>query len=426
MTRPGADQEGVARRAAERAARDSYGRLVALLAARSRDVSGAEDALSEAFRSALQTWPVGGVPDRPEAWLLVAARRAMGHSRRHAAVAEGAQATLLLLADEQEAAEPAAIPDERLRLLFACAHPAIEASVQAPLMLQTVLGLDAAAIAASFLTSPAAMGQRLVRAKARIREAGLSFILPEPADLPARLDAVLAAIYATYGTGWEDVLGADPRRKGLADEALWLSRVLAGLLPDAAEAQGLLALMLYCEARREARRDGAGRFVPLDRQDPERWSRPLVAEAEAVLRAAARTATPGRFQIEAAIQSVHVERLLTGRAPMPVLATLYELLAQVSPTIGVLVARAAAVAETGDPARALELLDAIAGKARDYQPWWAARGRIAALLGRGDLARAALLTAAGLSEDTAVRAFLIGQATRIEAKPHPAPSMSDS
>jgi RNA polymerase sigma-70 factor (ECF subfamily) len=270
------------------------------------------------------------------------------------------------------------------------------------------------------------MGQRLERAKARIREAGLAFVLPAPEELPARLDAVLAAIYAAYGTGWEDVLGADPRRKGLADEAIWLARVLAGLLPDAAEAQGLLALMLYCEARREARRDEAGRFVPLDRQDPERWSRPLVAEAEAVLRAAARTATPGRFQIEAAIQSVHVERLLTGRAPMPVLATLYELLAQVSPTIGVLVARAAAVAETGDPARALGLLDAIAGEARDYQPWWAARGRIAALLGHGEPAREALLTAAGLSEDPAVRAFLIGQAAEFEAKPGPASSMSDS
>jgi len=243
------------RAAAERAARTSYGRLVAFLAARSRDVAAAEDALSEAFVDALETWPVRGVPRNPEGWLLTTARRRLLDAGRHDRVR--AKAPIDLAAEIAAPAEDSDVvfPDERLKLLFVCAHPAIDEAARTPLMLQTVLGLDAARIASAFLTAPAAMGQRLVRAKAKIRDAGVRFEVPDGPDLPARLGPVLDAVYVAYGSGWDDVAGADPRRKGLADEAVWLGGVLVELLPAEPEAAGLLALMLYCESRRAARRD---------------------------------------------------------------------------------------------------------------------------------------------------------------------------
>ncbi len=399
----------LARRAAERAARESYGRLVALLAARSRDVAAAEDALAEAFRAALQAWPAGGVPDRPEAWLLTAARRVIGNGARHARVRSDAAATLALLHEEAAAADRPATPDPRLNLLFVCAHPAIDPAIRAPLMLQTVLGLDAARIAASFLVAPAAMGQRLVRAKAKIRDAGIGFAMPEPRDLPARLESVLDAIYAAYGTGWDDAFAVAPIRAGLTEEAIWLARLLTALLPAAPEAQGLLALMLYCEARRPARRGPDGSFVPLDRQDTSLWSRPLIVEAEALLAAASGANTPGRFQIEAAIHSVHAQRAITGATNWPAIAALYALLARLSPAIGVRVAQAAALGEAGNPVAALALLDSLAQDCRTYQPWWACRARALHLLGDTAQARAAWRQAAGLSTDPAVRAWLLAQ-----------------
>ncbi len=246
-----------ARGTAEAVARAAYGRLVAYLAARSRDVAAAEDALAEAFAAALRVWPETGVPERPEAWLFTAARRQLIQAGRRQAVRGAAEPTLALLAEERQDRAPDAFPDERLKLLFVCAHPAIDPAARAPLMLQTVLGLDAARIASAFLVAPAAMGQRLVRAKTRIREAGIAFAVPEPEELPERLAAVLDAIYAAYGSGWEDAAGTDARRKGLTAEAIWLARLVTALLPGEPEARGLLALMLYCEARAAARRDAA-------------------------------------------------------------------------------------------------------------------------------------------------------------------------
>ena len=324
--------------------------------------------------------------------------------RERRATAETGEATLVLLAKERAALDPAPLIDDRLKLMFVCAHPAIAADVQAPLMLQAVLGLDAARIAASYLMSPAAMGQKLVRAKAKIRDAGIAFVVPEPTSLPARLDAVLSAIYGAYGTGWEDVAVA--RLQGLTSEAIWLARLVTELLPDAPEPAGLLALMLHCEARTAARRDASGRFVALAHQDIRRWSRPMIAEAEALLRSAARHATPGRFQTEAAIQSLHAGARITGQDAAQPLMRLYDLLVAIAPSTGAAVARAVAYAEAGHAAAALGQLDALTGCAT-YQPWWAARARALWLLGDEQSARAASETAAGLSEDPAVRAFLL-------------------
>ena len=391
-----------AAQAAELAARASYGRLLAYLAARWRDVARAEDAL--------ETWPRTGVPDNPEAWLLTAARRRLVDGARHAGVAAAAEADLNVMLDERADAAPAAFPDERLALLFVCAHPAIDEAARTPLMLQTVLGLDAARIASAFLVAPATMSQRLVRVKAKIREAGIRFEMPAPGELAARLDAVLEAIYAAYGSGWEDVAGSDPRRRGLAEEAIWLGRLVARLLPDEPEAQGLLALMLYCEARRAARRNAAGAYVPLGFQDPRRWSRPMIEEAEEVLAGAARLKAAGRFQLEAAIQSVHAQRVRTGETDWEAVTLLYEGLLRHAPTIGARVAHAAALGEARDAEAGLAALDAIPpDEVATYQPYWALRGHVLKALGRAAEAGEAYERAIGLSEDPAVRAFLLGR-----------------
>lgn len=302
-----------AHHAVERVARDSYGRLVAFLAARSHDVAAAEDALGDAFHAGLKTWPRSGVPENPEAWLLAAARHRLIDDARHTRVHTDALPALLAVADEAQnlAAAGMVFPDERLKLLFVCGHPAIDAAARTPLMLQTVLGLDAARIASAFLLQPSAMGQRLTRAKRKIRDAGIAFELPESDELPPRLEAVLGAIYAAYGSGWDDVEGADPRRKGLAGEAIHLGRLLWQLMPAEPEVQGLLALMLHCEARRNARRTATGAYVPLSEQDVTSWSRPMIEEADSLLSAAEEIGRIGRFQLEAAIQSVHARRAST-------------------------------------------------------------------------------------------------------------------
>ena len=400
--------EALARAAAETVARTAYGRLIAYLSARSRDVAAAEDALSDAFQSALRTWPSGGVPERPEAWLLVAARRRLGEAERHGKVRAGSAATLELL-QLTDAPDAADIPDDRLRLLLVCAHPAIDPASRAPLMLQTVLGLDAKRIAAAFLTAPAAMSQRLVRAKLKIRDAGIAFELPDRHALPDRLDAVLSALYAAYGAGWDEVEGSDAPLGGLTGEAIWLARLVADLAPQEPEAHGLAALMLHCEARRPARRDAQGRFTPLSQQDPGLWSQPLIAEAETRLRTAASLSRLGRFQLEAAIQSMHAQRAVTGRMPWEELARLYEGLVLIAPSVGAKVGRAAALAEARGADAGLASLDAIdAPGARTYQPLWALRAHLLDRLGRRTDAQDARRIAIGLTENAAVRSFLQG------------------
>lgn len=373
------DDAAPARATAEAAARRSYGRLVAVLAARTRDVASAEDALAEAFAAALREWPERGSPENPEGWLLTVARRKLIDDARRRATRESAAAELdrlerELAARDAESAD-AEIPDRRLALLFVCAHPAIAEDVRAPLMLQAVLGLDAATIAAAFLVSPQAMAKRLVRAKSKIRQAGIPFRVPEREELPGRLAAVLDAVYAVYTEGWSDPAGADLSRRDLAAEAIFLARLLVELLPEEPEAPGLLALLLHAEARRRARRNAAGELVPLAEQDPARWERALVEEAEALIRRASARASLGRFQLEAALQSAHVHRRLTGEANWREVVRLYDALLALTGSPVVAVNRALAVAELEGAARGLELLPALEDDARlaGYQPYWAAR-----------------------------------------------------
>ena len=402
-----------AHRVAEAAARASYGRLVAQLASRSGDLAAAEDALSDAFAAALSTWPTRGVPTNPEGWLPLAARRRAYNRFRHARVEDDATVDLQRLIEARaEAAREVVLVDDRLKLLFVCAHPAIDEAVRTPLMLQTVLGLDAERIGSAFLVAPSTMGQRLVRAKAKIKATRLRFTVPDPEDLPERLHEVLQAVYAAYGTGWDDLSGTSGR--GLTAEALFLGRLLVSLLPDEPEAQGLLALMLYCEARRDARRDALGRFVPLHAQATERWDRGLIVEAEALLTSASKAGRFGRFQCEAAIQSVHAQRAITGFVQTTALRTLYDLLLVHAPSVGVAVSRAAALLDAGDVETAQAALSALdADDVAAYQPYWVTRARLAELT--GDLAATAahLERALGLTEDAAVRAFLAERRARL-------------
>jgi RNA polymerase sigma-70 factor (ECF subfamily) len=395
-------------RAAELAARHSYGRLLALLAARTRDIAAAQDALAEALAAALATWPRTGVPREPDAWLMTAARNHLRNAARHQAVVDGSAADLALLLDEA-APEADDLPDRRLALMLVCAHPAIDAAVRTPLMLQVVLGLDAARIAAAFLVPPATMGQRLSRAKAKIRDAGLRFELLDATDLPTRLDEVLDAIYAAFGIGWDDLPGGGPGAGDLAEEAIFLARLLVSLLPAEPEPQGLLALMLYCHAREQARRDERGRFVPLAAQDARLWDRPTLIEAEGWLTAAARARRFGRYQCEAAIQSVHIQRPITGRANHEALLMLYGLLTEHAPSLGAAVGLAATLLDADRPAEALARLQSLeAAQAEGYQPYWVVRARTLQALGESDAAAAALQRALALTRDPAVQAHLQG------------------
>jgi RNA polymerase sigma-70 factor (ECF subfamily) len=408
-----------ARETAEAVARRSYGKLIAFLAARTGDVAGAEDALSDAFAAALVDWPARGVPDNAEAWLIAVARRKTIDALRRRRSGEGAVEELRMMAQELAAVAASDIPDQRLALMFACAHPAIDPGIRAPLILQTVLGFDAATIASAFLISPATMGQRLVRAKNKIRQAAIPFRVPECAELRDRLDAVLAAIYAAFAEGWSDPAGTEIRRRNLAEEGIWLGRLVASLLPDEPEALGLLALMLHAEARRGARRNAHGEYVPLADQDPALWDTPLIEEAEALLFRASAMGAIGRYQLEAAVQSAHVVRRRTGRSDWAAIERLYDALSAITGSPVVAINRAIAVAETHGPDAGLAALDKVAddGRLAEYQPYWAAR---AGLLARADdvaAADAAYQRAIGLESDPAVRRFLQQRREQLRARP---------
>ena len=401
--------EAATHEAIEAIARNSYGRLIAFLASRSGDVAGAEDALSEAFVAALEKWPMDAVPERPEAWLLRVARNRLIDAARHNQVRQDSETFLQQLADEAQTVAEAGehFPDERLKLLFVCAHPAIDPAARTPLMLQTVLGIDAARIASAFLVSPAAMSQRLVRAKSKIRSAAIPFRVPDPPDWVERVSFVLDAIYSAYTTGWDSLNEVGSTHHALAGEAISIGRTLVQLMPTEPEARGLLALMLHCEARRAARFTSAGEFVPLDKQDTALWSQAMMDEAEEHLRTAATFRQMGRYQLEAAIQSIHASRAQTGSTDWAQIALLYEGLVRTAPGIGSRVGRAVAFAQSGKPADGLAALEKIpADRVVNYQPYWAARGHLLQLLDRNGEAREAFTRAASLTDDPALREFL--------------------
>ena len=405
-----------ARSIAEAVARRSYGKLVAFLVARTRDVAQAEDALSEAFAAALKDWPLHGCPSNPEAWILTVARRKAIDVNRRQRIGEIAAGDLQLLAEGLDvAAADAEIPDHRLALMFACAHPAIDAGVRAPLILQVILGFDAATIASAFLMSPVAMGQRLVRAKNKIREARIPFRIPEREELSDRLGAVLDAIYAAFAEGWIDPAGADIARRDLADEAIFLGRLVTELLPNESEALGLLALMLHAEARRAARRNVHGDYVPLAEQDVAFWDVQMIDEAEALLRRASAFGSIGRYQLEAAIQSAHVHRRRTGHANWPAVVQLYDALLALSGSPVVAINRSLAIAEMQGAAVGLKALQELTADARvaEYQPYWAARAELLAKTGASSEARQAYEIAIGLERDPAIRRFLQNRQSKL-------------
>jgi RNA polymerase sigma-70 factor, ECF subfamily len=395
--------------AATQVARQAYGRILAYLAYKFRDIAAAEDALAEAFAAALKSWPANGVPDSPEAWLMTAAKRNLMQMQRHAAVENDPSATILLVDQYTPAPQLPTLPDERLKLLFTCAHPAIDASVRTALMLQTVLGIEADKIATAFVVSPSAMAQRLVRAKTKIRLAGIRFEEPEARDLPERLAYVLEAIYAAYSLAWDDHVNSD-----FADEAIYLADLVAWMLPAQAEPAGLLALLLLCESRKAARYQADGSFVPLHRQDTALWNKERIDQANHILWHAASLRQPGPFQLEAAIQSAHCQRLYSDTAPWHSIAQLYAQLVQISPSLGSQVGYAVAKGQADGAQQGLDVLDALAkhydpSVLAQYQPLFVARAYLLGKAGQADAACETYTQALALTVHSAQRAYLLQQ-----------------
>jgi RNA polymerase sigma-70 factor (ECF subfamily) len=400
----GQQAPGPAGRAASVAARDSYGRLLALLAASTSDLAAAEDALADAFERALRTWPEQGIPANPDGWLLTVGRNRLrdhwksAHAQRTVPL-DGGQAGPA----QFDQIDPDAIPDRRLELMLVCAHPAIERAAHTPLMLNTVLGFTAGQVGQAFSVPAATMATRLVRAKQRIKAARVPFRLPDRSDLPARMTAVLEAVYGAYVIDWATT---GPGARPVPSEALHLAEVLTALVPGDAEAHGLAALVELSAARAPARAGRNGQFVPLPEQDPARWDAALIGRAHEHLRAAHARGQLGRFQLEAAIQAVHCARRESGETDWATLLELHRLLDAVAPSLGGGVALAAVTAEVGGPAAGLAALDALPENASRFQHARAARAHLLDRLGRNEEAAAAYDSALALTHDPAERRYL--------------------
>nr|WP_064570211.1 DUF6596 domain-containing protein [Gordonia sp. LAM0048] len=395
--------------AAEHAARASYSRLVALLAASSGDLALAEDALAAAFERALVTWSADGVPANPEGWLLTVARNEQrdvwkSAAHRTSTVLDDTLSPGATAVTPFDDMDPDAIPDKRLELLFTCAHPAIDTAARTPLMMQSVLGFEATDIAGAFAVAPSAMSQRLVRAKRRIRDARIPFVVPDRASMPGRLPAVLEAVYGCFAITWNDADGADRDTvESMAGESLYLAVTLASLLDDP-EAWGLAALIALSLSRAPAR---IGPFVPLEEQDPSTWDEELIRDGEVMLRRASSFGRPhGRFQLEAAMQSVHADRARTGVVDWAALRSLSSALVSVTPTLGARVAHAGIVGRASSAQDGLSLLDELSGDAPDFGPFHAARADLLVRAGHRDAAREHFERAAALTGDERAQDYL--------------------
>ena len=384
--------------------REEWGRSVAVLARATGDLALAEDAVQDAFATALEQWP-DGAPRNPGAWILTVARnRALDRLRRERTLARKTE----LLARLEEVSLPddmSALPDERLALMFACCHPALPADVRVPLTLRMVGGLSTAEIARAFLVPEPTVSQRLVRAKRKIRQAGIPLAVPVDHDLPERLRSVLAVLYLVFNEGYASTAGTDLVRNDLCDEAIRLAKLLAVSMPDEPEALGLLALMLLHDSRREARTGADGDLVLLEEQDRGRWNRAQIEDGKRLLERALSFRRPGPYQLQAAIAAVHASAVHPDETDWAQIAALYRELVRVDPSPVVELNRAVAVAMATRPEEGLALVERIRGL-DGYHLLHAARADLLRQSGRRKEAAAAYGRALALAPSPVERAFL--------------------
>jgi RNA polymerase sigma-70 factor, ECF subfamily len=399
------------REAITRAHHEEWARVMASLAKRFGDLDIAEEAAAEAFATAVERWPADGVPPNPGAWLTVTAnRKAIDRIRRENKRGDKQQEAQLLYDDDPpDPPEPAdAIDDQRLRLIFTCCHPALALDTRVALTLRMVAGLTVPEIARAFLVQETAMGQRITRAKAKIKQARIPYRVPSAEDLPARISGVLAVLFLVFNEGYLATgPGTDPVRQDLTAEAIRLTRLVRVLMPDDGEVAGLLALMLLTEARRTARVSASGELVTLGEQDRGTWDAPLIAEGHQLVRErlAARVA-PGRYQILAAISAVHTSARDVRDTDWSQVVVLYDQLVQLDPSPIIALNRAIAVAELDGPEVALAAVDRLEHRLAGYHPYHATRADLLRRLGRSQQSRAAYDKAIELAGNTAEIAYL--------------------